>query len=234
MNHTAKAAKLNSDQFSTNFNPYDTGIIGAVAQTLLPGIARSVARESDEHAFIENLGVVAELYKLNVEVPNSSLYVMTFRSSTFQQVYSGPSGKFKPHVDTPRGATQFASLVVCLPFRFQGGQLRIAHVTQYGSQNITYDWSDQDTDIKWAAFYSDCEHEVFEVLEGHRITLSYNLYAHEQLGGVFRGASTIDANSFTLYHRIKEALASPDFFPKSTSQVRYISTSLTLFQQEAL
>lgn len=40
-------------------------------------------------------GVEAELYKLNV--------------------YSGPSGRFKPHVDTPRGEGQFGSLVVCLP-----------------------------------------------------------------------------------------------------------------------
>ena len=28
------------------------------------------------------------------------------------QLYSGPSGKFRPHVDTPRGALQFGSLVV--------------------------------------------------------------------------------------------------------------------------
>lgn len=48
----------------------------------------------------ERRGVEAELYKLNV--------------------YSGPSGKFKPHVDTPRGDGQFGSLVVCLPLSHQG------------------------------------------------------------------------------------------------------------------
>jgi hypothetical protein len=36
------------------------------------------------------------------------------------QIYSGPGGKFKAHVDTPRGATQFGSLVVCLPHSFTG------------------------------------------------------------------------------------------------------------------
>ena len=78
---------------------------------------------------------------------------------------------------------------------------------------MTYDWSDKN-DIQWAAFYSDCEHEVHDVTAGHRITLTYNLYAHEQLGGCFRGPSTIDPDSFALYHFVKEALASPDFFPK--------------------
>ena len=39
-----------------------------------------------------------------------------------------------------------------------------------------YDWSKDDSNISWAAFYSDVEHEVLEVTEGHRITLTYNLY----------------------------------------------------------
>jgi len=131
-----------------------------------------------------------------------------------RQVYSAPSGRFKPHVDTPRGFTQFGSLVVCLPYRHQGGELRIAHGSAAGNQSITYNWSDQDVEIKWAAFYSDCEHEVKEVTAGHRITLTYNLYAHEQLGGIFRSPSTVETESFTLFHRAKEALTSPEFFPK--------------------
>lgn len=76
-------------------------------------------------------------------------------------------------VDTPRGATQFGSLVVCLPYPHQGGQLRMAH---QGQETIC-DWSAKKGEaIKWAAFYSDCEHEVLEVISGHRITLTYNLY----------------------------------------------------------
>ena len=42
-----------------------------------------------------------------------------------------------------------------------------------------FDWSGAKgrNSIQWAAFYSDCEHEVLEVLSGHRVTLTYNLYA---------------------------------------------------------
>ena len=62
-----KAVKLDSDQFSTNFNPYELGIIGAIAQTLLPGIAKPITQEAGKGTFVESLGVIAELYKLNVE-----------------------------------------------------------------------------------------------------------------------------------------------------------------------
>ena len=98
---------------------------------------------------------------------------------------------------------------------------------------MTYDWSDK-IDIQWAAFYSDCEHEVYEVTAGHRITLTYNLYAHEQLGGCFEGPSTIDTDSFTLYHCVKEALASPEFFPRGMSWAWYFDFVLTSSFQEVL
>ena len=59
-----KAAKLDANQFSTSFNPYDVGIVDAIAQVLLPGIAKPFA--DGKSTFEDHLGVVAELYKLNV------------------------------------------------------------------------------------------------------------------------------------------------------------------------
>ncbi|KAK1996766.1 hypothetical protein LX36DRAFT_701410 [Colletotrichum falcatum] len=130
--------------FSTNFNPYEHGIIDTVLQSLA---------RVDESSDV-NRGVRAELYKLNV--------------------YSAPSGRFMPHVDTPRSDQQMGSLVVCLPYPHAGGQLAARH----RRQEVVYDWSTADgaAQIQWAAFFSDCEHEVLEVAEGHRVTLTYNLY----------------------------------------------------------
>ncbi|KAK7425579.1 hypothetical protein QQZ08_007902 [Neonectria magnoliae] len=51
--------------------------------------------------------IKAELYKLNV--------------------YTGPSGHFRAHVDTPRSPSQFGSLVVCLPVKHEGGALESGH-----------------------------------------------------------------------------------------------------------
>lgn len=61
-------------------------------------------------------GLRAELYKLNV--------------------YSGPDGVFKPHVDTPRSASQIGRLVVCLPVGFEGGELAVRHL----GQEMVHDW----------------------------------------------------------------------------------------------
>ena len=57
--------ELDVDRFSTNFNPYDVGIIAAIAQTLLPGVA---SKYHGKTMYSENLGVVAESYKLNVVI----------------------------------------------------------------------------------------------------------------------------------------------------------------------
>ncbi|KUJ14348.1 uncharacterized protein LY89DRAFT_784308 [Mollisia scopiformis] len=181
-----KAGKLDREQFSINFHPHDYGIVDAIAQTLLPQIDGAFLKERVEHR-----GLLAELYKVNI--------------------YSGPSGKFRGHVDTPRGPTQFGSLVVCLPHPHEGGQLRVSHK----GHSSFFDWSNTDShDIQWAAFYSDCEHEVFEVKSGHRITLTYNLYITEQVGGVLRRNPTIDPSLFPLYEGAKQMLSQPNFMNK--------------------
>ena len=97
-----KAKKLNASQFLTNFNHYEVGIIDSVAQVLVPTIGDCGTEDL--------LGIVAELYSLNV--------------------YSGPSGKFRPHVDTPRSAKHFGSLVVSLPCAHTGGALAVRHEGQ--------------------------------------------------------------------------------------------------------
>jgi hypothetical protein len=53
------------------------------------------------------------------------------------QIYFGPSGRFQPHVDTPRSQHQFGSLVVCLPVEHEGGQLKV----RYKGKEFTFDWS---------------------------------------------------------------------------------------------
>lgn len=121
---------------------------------------------------------------------------------------------FKPHVDTPRSESQLGSLVVSLPSDHEGGQLAVRNA---GNEAL-FDWSksanskDAKPCIKWAAFYSDCEHEVLEVTSGHRITLTYNLYVTRGLGHLAGAASALDATTLPLYKTIKSAIAKPSFF----------------------
>lgn len=190
-----KASKLDPSRFACTFNPHELGIIDDVSRILLPGFLDQA--EWKNKAFceprLERMGAMrAELYKLNI--------------------YAGPSGRFKAHVDTPRSAEQIGSLVVCLPSIHEGGQLEVRHE----GQTVPFDWSMPETarpEIQWAAFYSDCEHEVLEVTSGHRITLTYNLYATSSTGTTQAGHGLVDPTQLPWYGNLESLFLQEDFMP---------------------
>ncbi|KAI0856562.1 hypothetical protein F4860DRAFT_506664 [Xylaria cubensis] len=187
-----KASKMNTSQFASTFNPYELGIVDAVAQMLLPNLQIGRNRKIPEL----KRGVRAELYKLNV--------------------YSGPSGHFRAHVDTPRSVDQFGSLVVCLPVAHTGGQLKV----QCQGSDVVFDWATSEEEIKeapviqWGAFYSDCLHEVLEVKSGHRITLTYNLYATYGGGAITGLGNAVDVTNLSLYKSLGGVLKLKTFLPE--------------------
>ncbi|KAL4799468.1 hypothetical protein BDV19DRAFT_400733 [Aspergillus venezuelensis] len=178
-----RAGKINTDQFATNFHPADYGILENIGQVLLP----SISNETDNELGFRK--ITAELYKLNV--------------------YSGPSGHFKRHVDTPRAENQIGSLVVCLPSSFTGGKLSVEH----HGQKVEFDWAEKSEDtIQWAAFYSDCEHEIETITGGDRVTLTYNLYVTEPVGGVIPSpTSIVEPKSLPVYAWMRNLLMQEEF-----------------------
>ena len=143
-----------------------------------------------ETLLVPNRSIRAEFHKLNI--------------------YTGPNGHFKPHLDTPRSAEMFGSLVVCLPTRFTGGSL----VTRHLGQEVIFDWSSSfqgsaadSQNIQWAAFFCDVEHEILPVTSGHRITLTYNLYYAEERPSTFPVVSPF-------YRYLQEALKQSHFMPE--------------------
>ncbi|KMU74586.1 hypothetical protein CISG_04293 [Coccidioides immitis RMSCC 3703] len=129
-------------------------------------------------------------------------------------VYSGPAGVFKNYVDSSRSPSQFGSLVVCLPSEHKGGNLVVRH----NRKDINFEWAHSSvTHVQWAAFYSDCEHEIKQVTEGHRVTLTYNLYVTEPVGSSLPPRPLIDPSSSTLYAEIKTIVSQPAFFPRVSS-----------------
>ncbi|KAL1866889.1 hypothetical protein Daus18300_006592 [Diaporthe australafricana] len=195
-----KASKLDPSRFGCTFNPHELGIVDEVARILLPGVKH---RATSDNGIIvcyprpdgeDVMSLRAELYKLNV--------------------YSGPSGHFKAHVDTPRSTEQIGSLVVCLPCAHQGGQLEVRHE----DRSMTFDWSMPEAsrpEVQWAAFYSDCEHEVKEVTSGHRITLTYNLYARSESSTEASQIESgfMDPTKFPSYDILAELFLQENFMP---------------------
>ena len=80
---------------------------------------------------------------------------------------------FAPHRDTEKTSRMFATLVVCLPSRHEGGSLIVRH----DGQTATIDFAKKggEFETQYAAFYADCEHEIRPVSSGYRICLVYNL-----------------------------------------------------------
>ena len=188
-----KAGKLDESDFATSFCPYTAGIVDIISQLLLPQLNHDKSTRS----------IKAELYKLNV--------------------YGAPSGKFKAHVDTPRSERQIGSLVVALPVDHEGGQLAVRSAFKEllfdwsTSGNISEDGTEDRPCIKWAAFYSDCEHEVYEVTAGNRITLTYNLYITRGAGHLAGHTAALDPAQLPLYNVLDNALQAAAFLTQGTA-----------------
>lgn len=81
-------------------------------------------------------------------------------------------GFFIPHRDTEKSDGMIATLTVSLPVEGTGGELVVRHKNR--DLNIEMN-VDDPSELAYAAFYADCEHEVKKVRSGHRIALVFNL-----------------------------------------------------------
>lgn len=81
-------------------------------------------------------------------------------------------GFFLPHRDTEKAPGMLGTLIVVLPSAHEGGELIVRHE----GRERALDLRNLDPgELRYAAFYADCEHEVRPVSAGHRICLVYNL-----------------------------------------------------------
>ena len=81
-------------------------------------------------------------------------------------------GVFVAHRDTEKAEGMFGTLVIALPSTHRGGELVIRHAGREAVVNLR---SEEVSELTFAAFYADCEHEVRPITEGHRVCLIYNL-----------------------------------------------------------
>ncbi len=94
------------------------------------------------------------------------------RAELYKLLIYEPGGFFAPHRDTEKAAGMVATLTISLPVAGTGGELVIRH----GRRETVVDMrTDEPSELAWAAFYADCEHETLPVEEGHRVCLVYNL-----------------------------------------------------------
>ena len=133
----------------------------------------------------EGIAVSAELYKL--------------------LVYD-TGGFFLPHRDTEKVAGMFGTLIVSLPCVHRGGELVIRHA----GREVTVDMSEADfSEVSFAAFYADCEHELRPIADGSRVCLVFNLVQK------------------TVAKRKAKAILAPDYQPQIAAVAALLGKSLT-------
>lgn len=120
----------------------------------------------------QEISVTAELYKL--------------------LVYD-KGGFFLAHRDTEKSSGMFGTLVIVLPSSHRGGDLVICHA----GREVVVDLSNTEvSELAFAAFYADCEHEVRPVTEGNRICLVYNLLQTPDMTKKTKKQSLIEAPTY--------------------------------------
>ncbi|KAH6672517.1 hypothetical protein B0J14DRAFT_74998 [Halenospora varia] len=93
---------------------------------------------------------------------------------------------FKPHQDSEKAPRMFATLVIALPSKHEGGEVRVTHAgqTKVFETSLTSDFN-----ASYLAWFADVTHEVKPVLSGRRLVLTYNLI-HQSLGSQELSANT--------------------------------------------
>lgn len=83
---------------------------------------------------------------------------------------------------------------------------------RHESRDVDFRWAPRSGDaIQWAAFYSDCEHEIMTVSSGERITLTYDLYVTELEGASSPLDEDVDPRTLPVYGLLKSTLSEPEF-----------------------
>ena len=81
-------------------------------------------------------------------------------------------GFFAAHRDTEKADGMVATLSITLPAAGAGGELVVNH----GDREIVVDMTAHEpSELAYAAFYADCAHETRPILQGHRLSLVFNL-----------------------------------------------------------
>ncbi len=116
---------------------------------------KKIVKSVQKDLGLEDVKIEAKLYKL-----------LIYQAGDF----------FLKHKDSEKEKGMFGTLVLNLPSQHEGGDL----IIEFENKSHTINFSDENFDIGYAAFYTDCDHEVVQVTKGYRLNLVYNLIKKNQ------------------------------------------------------
>jgi predicted 2-oxoglutarate/Fe(II)-dependent dioxygenase YbiX len=148
--------------------PYGRG-----EETVVDTSVRNVWQIEPSHLVLRNadwnshlaaiVAAVKEAFGIRHKVEATLYKLLIYKNGSF----------FTEHRDTEKTPGMFATLVVGLPSRHEGGTLVIKHNGQ--TKKVEFGGDDSEFKTQYAAFYADCQHEIKPVTAGYRVCLVYNL-----------------------------------------------------------
>jgi hypothetical protein len=154
-------------------------------QTNLVKVIRDYHFEGDKSS--QRLWI--DLRELNVYSTHfhCSLHTFEAQQSLKSLTHIGKGSFCEPRVEAPPDKSMFGSLVIIFPTPHEGGVMSLRSRT---SHKWSFDPSPETSDIThrpsigYVVLLKDVEHEVAPVTSGHRVTLTYDLYAENDDGPV--------------------------------------------------
>jgi hypothetical protein len=160
--------------------------------------------------------------------PHQDIIIEKYRVNMYEK-----DGHFKAHKDTPRSKTFAASLVVCLPYEFSGGDFSIKHK----EQTFKIDWASlSKTHHQWIAFYGDCVHWIDPVVSGVRVTIAYNIFLNniDKKEDVFFKNELLNMKLDKLFSKKEISINETKLYAISTSHQYTHATDTVLKGSDAL
>ncbi|KAK0184692.1 hypothetical protein F5146DRAFT_938302 [Armillaria mellea] len=152
ISNASRAPYGHNQQTIVNTNVRDTWEINASRITL---------RNPGWQAFVEDTILPSILRKLGMQVaaPRCELYKLLL---------------YQEGSHTARTPGMFATIVIILPSRYEGGEVEVSHAGS--SRPLTFDFASQSqSSTTVLAWYTDVYHEIRRVTSGYRLALTYNV-----------------------------------------------------------
>ena len=118
----------------------------------------------------------ADTFGRILELATEGLGCPGLRAELYKLLVYEPGGFFVSHRDTEKEDGMVATLVVAFSAAGSGGNPVVRH---QGRETVVDMNLSEPSELAYAAFYADCEHEILPVTEGYRICLVYNLVLTE-------------------------------------------------------
>lgn len=165
---------VNQEQLQTIIAAADQAPYGKGDQTLVDKEVRNVWEIDASKLTFKNPQWASQANKIVKQVKaDFGLKSASIEARLYKLLIYEEGSFFLPHKDSEKEKGMFGTLIVNLPSAHTGGELNI----RFDGKEHKVDFSSlsEDYTMGYAAFFSDCEHEVLPVRSGYRVSLVYNL-----------------------------------------------------------